>query len=306
VPLRHPPPDRDPSRLSCAYLRHLVEAAVGLPLGPAAAMLASPRSRGRHGSALEWHLGLTPHDASAEPDWEGRIEIKLVRVWRSAGAIVCDKIKVCDADCDPWKKLANVLFVFADRTTRVVVGHAFFHLAGAARQRLAEAWGLDTHFDKPLVFVESRDSADGPTPAYYLAASWPAIEGLLPRDDEAILDAPKLPPRAGDPILATVDDGQLRAGPSPNLVTVRCPRCRAPMHFDPAALREHGSAPAHHGHPLRKPCAAREHLVVRRDRLPRPGFATPAEAIAILEEREPPGHTTRLSDRIPEPDDHGH
>lgn len=302
VPLRHPPPDRDPPRMRCAYLRHLVEAAQGLPLGPAAAMLSSPRSRGRHGTALQWHLGLAPHDASAEPDWEGRIEIKLVSVWRSAGAIVCDKLKVCDAECDPWKKLANVLFVFADRTTRVVVGHAFFHLAGAARERLAAAWSLDMHFDRPLMFVESRDGANGPTPAYYVAANWLSSEGLLLRESSAVLDAPRM----RDPLLASTRSGEGTPGPSPGLTTIRCPRCRAPMHFDARALHDSGSAPAHHGHPLRKPCAAREHLVVDRDRLPRPGFGTPGEAITILESREPDGHLMRLSDRIPEPDDHGH
>ena len=57
---------------------------------------------------------------------------------------------------------------------------------------------------------------------------------------------------------------------------------------------------------LPRGCAAREHLVVERVRLPRPGFGTAAEAIAALEGRDPVGHVARLADRIAEPEDHGH
>lgn len=292
--------------MRCEHLRRLAQAAIGLPLGPAAAALSSARSRGRYGSALQWHLGLASHDADASPDWEGRIEIKLVSVWRSKGAIVCDKQKICELDCDPWRKLANVLFVFVDRVSRVVVGHAFFHLAGEARERLARAWSADTHFDSPALFVESRDGPDGPTPAYYLAAGWLVGEGLLPRDCPAVLDAPRVQARAGDPVLTAVRLAEAGASPVVGRSSVACPRCGAPLGFDPVALVERGSAPAHHGMPLPAGCAAREHAVVDRDRLPRPGFGTAAEAIAMLEGREPPGHLTRLSDRIPEPEDHGH
>jgi hypothetical protein len=270
-------------------------------------MLSSPRSRGRHGSALQWHLGLASHDADARPDWEGRIEIKLVSVWRSADVVLCDKLKVCDVEIDPWRKLANALFVFADRSTRVVVGHAFFHLGGGARERLAAAWEQDTHFDRPALFVESRDGASGPTPAYYLSAAWLAAEGLLPHAHPAVLDVPRPSPGAGDPVLTTARADELVAGAAGvGVATIACPRCGAPMHVELARLREHGSAPAHHGLPLGPGCAAREHRVVERDRLPRPGVGTAAEAISALEGRDPPGHVTRLADRVEEPEDHGH
>lgn len=303
IPLRHAPPEHDPPRLACAYLSRLVEAAHGLPLGPAAAQLSSPRSRGRHGTALQWHLGLASHDAEAQPDWEGRIEIKLVTVWRSAGAVVCDKQKICDVEIDPWRKLANALFVFADRTTRVVVGHAFVHLGGPVRERLALAWQQDTHFDSPALFVESRDGAAGPAPAYYLSAGWFAAERLLPLEHPAVLGAPRPVLRGGDPVLTTTVASELGAD---GVATIACPRCGAPMRLDAGVLREHGSAPAHHGLPLPRGCAAREHIVVDRARLPRPGIGNAAEAIAALEGRDPPGHLARLADRVAEPEDHGH
>ena len=173
LPLRHPPPDRDPPLHGCAHLAALAHAAVGLPLGAAAELVAPDRSRGRHGNALQWHLGLPPHDGQARLDWEDRIEIKLVSVWQRAGAVVCDKLKVSDVAVDPWRKLSNVLWVFADRLTRVVVGTRAWSLRGAARERLSSAWSLDPHFDQPALVVEARERADGSAaPSYYLAARW--------------------------------------------------------------------------------------------------------------------------------------
>src|SRR6187399_2221717 len=101
--LRHPPPEQDAPPARCAHLEALAEAAIGLPLGPAAARVASMRSRGRYGNALQWHFGLAAHDSAARLDWEDRIEIKLVSVWRRGLADVgTDKVKICDARIDPW------------------------------------------------------------------------------------------------------------------------------------------------------------------------------------------------------------
>ena len=111
LPLRHRPPSRDAPLRSCRHLEHLADALRGVPLAPAAELLDEARGRGRHGNALQWHLGLEVVDTSPAPDWEERIEIKLVSVWqRGDGQLKCDRIKVCDASCDPWRKLANVLF----------------------------------------------------------------------------------------------------------------------------------------------------------------------------------------------------
>jgi hypothetical protein len=162
LPLRHRPPLADARVQVCRHLDTLARAAVGLPLGPAAAMLGSAKSRGRHGNALQWHLGLAPHDGDATLDWEDRIEVKLVSVWRRGDRVVCDKLKVCDADLDPWRKLANVLWVFADRTTRIVIGSARTTMAGPMRERLAQVWDRDPHFDAPDLFVEARDGEAGP------------------------------------------------------------------------------------------------------------------------------------------------
>ncbi|MCA9688062.1 MAG: hypothetical protein KC636_00520, partial [Myxococcales bacterium] len=71
--------------MRCAYLEALIEAALGLPLAPAAELVTPARSRGRFGNALQWHLGLEPHDGAATLDWEDRIEIKMVSVWRRRG-----------------------------------------------------------------------------------------------------------------------------------------------------------------------------------------------------------------------------
>ena len=93
--------------------------------------VAKGGGRGRHGNALQWHFGLEAHDSEAVLDWEDRIEIKMVSVWSNrSGDVLCDKLKVCDQGIDPWHKLANVLWVFVDRMSRVVLGHRFTHLAG--------------------------------------------------------------------------------------------------------------------------------------------------------------------------------
>ena len=58
LPLRHQPPRVDAPRRRCRHLELLAEAARGLPLKPAADALIGARGRGRHGNALQWHLGL--------------------------------------------------------------------------------------------------------------------------------------------------------------------------------------------------------------------------------------------------------
>jgi hypothetical protein len=306
LPLRHRPPVVAPVRATCRHLDALARAAVGLPLG-AAARLGTARNRGRHGHALQWHLGLSPHDGDAALDWEDRIEIKLVSVWQRGGKVVCDKLKVCDADLDPWRKLANVLWVFADRTTRVIVGARQTTLAAATFDRLAAAWDRDPHFEAPDLFVEARDGEAGPTPAYYLAASWFQREAILPPLSAAILafDAAlasrALAETGRDPVLTVAhaescaDVGSERRA---------CPRCGAPIAFDASDLRARGSTVAHHGMPLPPSCAPAIHVVVDAARLPAPAALTTEEQIATLEART--RDPIRLSDRVPEPDDHGH
>ena len=132
LPLRHPPPASDTPLRRCAHLDALADRSLGLGLAPAAALVAGPRARGRFGNALQWHFGLEPHDSSEQLDWEDRVELKLVSLWRRReGPLACDKLKVCDLTMDPWRKLGNVLWVFVDRMTRVIVGHRFTRLAGA-------------------------------------------------------------------------------------------------------------------------------------------------------------------------------
>ncbi|HET6582652.1 MAG TPA: hypothetical protein VFG69_04380 [Nannocystaceae bacterium] len=303
LPLRHRPPLADARAQDCRHLDALARAAVGLPLGPAAALLSSARSRGRHGNALQWHLGLAPHDGEATLDWEDRIEVKLVSVWRSGDRVVCDKLKVCDADLDPWRKLANVLWVFVDRSTRVVVGSAKTTMAGAMRERLAAVWDRDPHFDRPDLFVEARDGEAGPAPAYYLAATWLAREAILPALTPGIFSfTPRLWSRAiaesgREPVLTVVRDGEeIRA----------CPRCGAPFSFAPGDLARRGLALAHHGLPLPRSCAPALHVAVDGTRLPAPTVLAAAEQIAALEGRTPLDAVPRLCDRVAEPDDHAH
>ena len=193
LPLRHPPPPRAAAPARCAYLEELLAASRGVSLVSAAEALSPPGSRGRHGNALQWHLGLAAHDAEAGLDWEGRVEIKLVSLWRTPGGKVsCDKLKVCDATQDPWHKLSNVAFVFADRLSRVVLGARWFHLTGPALADLARSWDLDPDFEGPDLFLEARASKGSSAPAYYLSAAWlrrhldlPRAPGLLMHDAAA-------------------------------------------------------------------------------------------------------------------------
>lgn len=294
LPLQHAPPASPPPRMLCEYLVRLARAAYGLQLGPAANLIASSRSRGRHGNALQWHLGLEGHDARTAPDWEGRIEIKLVTVWRSGGALVCDKLKVCELQIDPWHKLANVLFVFADRLTRTVVGHRLVHLSGDARDRLVRAWDVDPHFGAPDLFVESRQSEGGMSPAYYLSAAW-LLACVVPRTLPGVFDAPRRVAHGGDPVLTVVATDP-----------VVCPRCAAAMRFDAATLSARGCAPVHHGLPLPAGCGARQHVVVGAAHLVAPAIGTQQEQHAALHGTIPRERVTRLADLVAEPDDHGH
>lgn len=304
LPLRHPPPDRDPPSHRCAHLDALAAAAVGLPLGAAADFVAPGRSRGRHGNALQWHLGLASHDAEAKLDWEDRIEIKLVSVWLRAGAVVSDKIKVSDLAVDPWHKLSNVLWVFADRLTRVVVGTRAWGLRGEARQRLSRSWALDPHFDQPDLFVEARERADGSAaPSYYLGARWFAAEALLPDPGPGIFP---FDPRwwgqtraehGREPLLSVALVGQGQQ---------RCRRCGGPLRFSAEAVEANGWAPAFHGMPLGPMCAPRGHFVVDGRRLLAPAELPPEDMLDALERRISPDAVWRLSERVPEPDDHLH
>lgn len=307
LPLRHRPPATPEPLRRCAHLEALAEASVGLPLGPAARHLTGAGGRGRHGNALQWHLGLDCHDSVAQPDWEGRIEIKLISVWQRAdGRLACDRVKVCEASVDPWAKLANVLFVFADRLTRVVLGHAFFHLGAASLGRLARSWGVDPHFGRPDLIIESRDSAQGMSPAYYLSARWLASEGLLPEhpvgwgyrfDNRWWRDVrAEFAGRSPLVTLARVDSGE----------TTPCSRCSGRLRVDLDRVFEQGWAPAHHTMPLGDRCALRGHVVVDPRRLPEPHCASDEELFAAVEGRVPDEDLWRLADRVPEPEDHGH
>jgi hypothetical protein len=307
LPLRHAPSTVDAPQRRCAHLEALVEAAMGLPLGPAATALSSGRSRGRHGNALQWHLGLDAHDGDAHLDWEDRIEIKLVSVWRRGqGAdarVACDKLKVCDVGVDPWHKLANVMWVFADRLTRVVVGAAQTTLTGASRERLATAWDQDPHFDHPVLFVEAREHAGRSAPAYYLSARWFELEGLLPAPMPSIhgFDASwwsAARARHGrDPWLTLVDGSCER---------VACPRCGGPLAFDPAAVLRDGFAPARHEMPAGAPCLGRAHIAVDISTISGCDAFDDLTVGEGIEGRTPPDQVARLTDRVPEPDDHMH
>lgn len=277
---------------------------MGLPLCGAANVLSSLRSRGRHGNALQWHFGLDPHDGRAVLDWEDRIEIKLVSVWRrSDGEVGCDKLKVCDLAIDPWHKLGNVLWVFADRLTRVVVGAALSRLAGGARERLEASWALDPHFEHPLLFVEAREQEGRSAPAYYLAARWFEEERLLPAVSPSIFPFDTAWWKAAraehkrDPWLTLVDGSGDR---------IACPRCGGALHFEGERVRGSGWAPAHHAWPVGDACILRAHAVIDGRRLAMSPWQTPEEFRAALESRLTPDALWRLADRVPEPEDHEH
>ena len=307
LPLRHAPPRVDAPLQRCRHLEHLAEAARGLPLAPAAEFLVEARGRGRHGNALQWHLGLDAHDSVPEPDWEGRIEIKLVSVWQLGdGRLRCDRIKVCEASIDPAHKLGNVLFVFADRLSRVVLGHRLFRLAGRSRERLAQAWEQDPHFGRPALMLESRDGPEGMAPAYYLASWWLSEEGLLPegpvelgyRFDARWWQEVRAQHRGRHPLLsfARAQAGELTP----------CPRCRGQLRAPLDKVFECGWSPATHTMPLGDRCALRGHAVLDPRRLPAPALATDLEQIEGVESRVDARRLWRLADRVPEPEDHGH
>lgn len=305
LPLRHRPPDVDPPANRCAHLEALATALVGVPLGAAADLVApGGRSRGRHGNALQWHLGLASHDGDARLDWEDRIEIKLVSVWQRSGGVACDKLKVCDISVDPWHKLSNVLWVFADRLTRVVVATRMWRLCGGSRRRLARSWDADPHFDNPDLFVEARERADGTSaPAYYLGARWLMTEGILPPPGPGIFpfDAQWWSQSRAEhgrepwPSIALDSAGQQR-----------CRRCGGPLRYSSEALIERGWAPAHHGMPLGKLCAPRGHFVIDGRRLCMPAELPLEDVLDALDRRIARESVWRLSERVSEPDDHLH
>jgi hypothetical protein len=315
LPLRHPPPPTDTPLRRCAHLEALAEASLGLGLGPAAALVAATHARGRFGNALQWHFGLDPHDSSEQLDWEDRIELKLVSVWRRRdGRLACDKLKVCDITADPWRKLGNVLWVFADRMTRVIVGHRFNRLAGPARSSLAAAWDHDPHFDRPALFVEAREQDERQAPAYYLSAAWLAehvlpaasapadLPGVFRFDAKWWSDARAHGRRHRDPLLALWRDQ-----PSLTPSTLPCPRCGGPLHHEVDRLRSDGWSPALHAMPLGPECGLRAHAVLAASGLPlAPGALGWDDLVLAVEGRVAPGQVLRLSDHVLEPDDHEH
>lgn len=306
LPLRHPPPSADTPLRRCAHLEALAESALGLGLAPAAALVAATHARGRIGNALQWHFGLDPHDSSEQLDWEDRIELKLVSVWRRGdGRLACDKLKVCDITADPWRKLGNVLWVFADRMTRVVVGHRFTHLAGPIRSSLASAWDHDPHFDRPALFVEAREQDERQAPAYYLSAAWLAehvlakdLPGTFRFDAKWWSEARGHGRRLRDPLLA------LWRGESSPLA---CPRCGGPLRVEVDRLRSEQWSPALHAMPLGPDCGLRAHAVVAASGLPlAPGALGFDDLVLAVESRVAASQVHRLSDRVLEPDDHEH
>jgi hypothetical protein len=302
LPPRHPRPARPEPERRCAYLEALADALPGLPLAAAGRFLSGDGSRGRFGSALQWHLGLAEHDALAMLDWEDRIELKLVTVWRDAGGhVVCDKLKVCEARIDPWHKLANALLVYVDRATRVVLTSSRLHLDEGA----AAAWGGcddgDPHFGTGALYVETREGATGSDPAYYLSASW-VRAGMPP----AVLPLDLRP--ADEELLG---DRRRRAWVVAREGGARCPACGAGIRFDADVLARRGWAPGAHppraGKTLAQelPCGGARFAVVEPSVLPALRAPLSVEEHAReLAGLFPP--TVRLSDRVFEPEDHGH
>ncbi|MCY0990122.1 hypothetical protein OV203_23485 [Nannocystis sp. ILAH1] len=304
LPLRHPPHGRDAQLRRCAYLEALAEHARGLALGPAADLVTPRGSRGRYGSALQWHFGLEPHDGLDRLDWEDRIELKLVSVWRARDGLACDKLKVCDLTIDPWHKLGNVLWVFADRLTRVVVGHRFTRLGGPMRERLEASWTIDPHFEKPSLFVEAREQEQRQAPAYYLSAAWFRAEGLLPRELPGVL-----------PFDSRWWSGARTGGREPLITLWRgeaqgelvCPRCGGPIRADHERLGRDGWAPAVHAMPFGERCGLRAHFAVAASNLALgPGEPGRAELESALQGLLASDQVERLADHVVEPDDHLH
>lgn len=305
LPLRHAPPQVAPPLCRCAHLEALAEAARGLALGSAVREHGRAKSRGRYGNALQWHLGLAPHDSEARLDWEDRIELKMVSVWATkAGEVRCDKLKVCEASVDPWHKLSNVLWVFVDRVTRVVLGHRFTHLSGDLLYGLRESWAADPHFDRPSLFVESRESADGSSsPAYYLSAEWflrvGLLDGLRPLHfDAAGWSALRRSHNSRDPALSLI---------SPSIGSpAACPRCDGALHFQADELRTQGWAAAAHASSQDGRCALRGHLLVDPSGIVSSRSSSREEQYEAIEGRETTESLWRLADRVGEPEDHLH
>lgn len=305
LPLAHPPPGHLDPELGCDFLLDLADASLGLPLGMASQRLMSGQGRGRHGNALQWHLGLDIRDSRPELDWENRIEIKLVSVWRKAdGGWSCDKLKVCDHGVDPWHKLSNVLWVLADRMSRVILATRMSPLRGLMRDAMARAWSQDPHFGAPDLFVESRDRGQAMSPAYYLSASImrqavvePASRGALasPLTWDPVTAA-RWRKEGRPPVWVLVDPGQ---------ALPRCPVCRAPLSIENTRNLERGWLPLVHA-PNSSPCSAWNWVGIDGAHVPpSPVLSREEQAMALraLSHEEP---LVRLVDRCPEPVDHGH
>lgn len=305
LPLAHSPPTQLAEVARCDYLMDLAEASRGLPLGFAAQELMQAQGRGRHGNALQWHLGLDIRDSRAELDWENRIEIKLVSVWRRFdGQWSCDKLKVCDHGVDPWHKLSNVLWVLADRMTRVVLTSLLTPLQGAMRHAMDRAWQQDPHFSAPDLFVESRDRGDSMSPAYYLSASILRESVLAPAAVGAMAS-----PLAWDP--AECARWRRQEQPprwiliDPQAEIPRCPICGTSLGIPQDSDFERGWLRLVHP-TSSNPCARWNWLGVDGAHIPpSPVFSRSEQAQALL--ALPNGERpSRLSDRCPEPLDHGH
>lgn len=305
LPLAHPPPAEPAAPKRCDYLLDLAEASIGLPLGMAAQQLMGEQGRGRHGNALQWHLGLDVRDSRPELDWEDRIEIKLVSVWRrSDGGWSCDKLKVCDHGVDPWHKLSNVLWVMADRMTRVVLASALRSLSGGMYQAMAQAWDQDPHFGAPDLFVESRDRGSSMSPAYYLSAALMRQEIVEPASRGALASPLVWDPASaarwrkdGNPVRwMLVDEGQ---------ALPRCPICQAELRIEDASQIDRGWVELVHA-PSPSPCRDWNWVGVDGAHVPKSPVLTRVEQAHAL--RGIPGEAPliRLAQRCPEPLDHGH
>ena len=306
LPLRHPPPGRPAGIARCLHLEELARASEGLVLGPASEQLMRGRSRGRYGNALQWHFGLAKSDALAELDWENRIEIKLVSVWRrSDGSWACDKLKVCDHAIDPWHKLSNVLWVCADRMTRVILGTHLTTLSGDFLNRLSRSWSMDPHFDRPDLWIESRESEGQQAPAYYLTSS------IL---QEFVLDPARLTASA----CPVMFDGVMwthwrQIGASPRFLLTeagrlshRCPSCGEALELQNATRIDRGWAELMHPRAMGRPCERSVWLALDGGHVPSSMVMSRDEQASALLDPCNPSVLFRLADVCPEPDDHMH